>query len=196
MTIRNSAKNPILVEMGRESIVAYFRDGSVVIDDDVNLETSGKSVDFFIKPNGTPGDQFVISRSDLFRADAERWGPVRDRLADAQELNLAQGRLNHALVSAHEVIADFRWAVEHNTVRLEREGRDGPWQFRYRTQNEETLTFRVELSSGRKIALQSLTLEDEEDLRVVVRDPSLLQPFQKKLNLLLVQYQRLSRSWP
>jgi hypothetical protein len=210
MTVKNSKIQTHIeaVELTGEIIEVKLNHGARLIDGDPKTESRRHlpTVDFFIKPydpEGADNDKVVVrrvtdfeakrdqSRQERFRADASRWGPVRDRIADTEELEEAQGLFNLALGVAERVIGEFAREVEAGRVIRASQGMMNFVKLSYTSPRGERMSCTAYYANGatpeEPRRLVSFAIDDtlggpnSDRVRIDVSDPAFIHRLRDKL---------------
>ena len=165
------------------------------------------SVDYFIKPfdpNGSPDNSQVIvrsvtpfeaehdqSRQERFRADASRWGPVRERLADREELDQAQGIFTFACSVANRVVREFTLEAQAGRVTQTSQGEMNYVRLSYTSPRGEHMACIAYYENGPNPGdprrLVSVTIDDtiggpgSDRVRIDVSDPAIIDRLRPSL---------------
>jgi len=206
MTVRvpktNSSIEAVEIREGR--IEVKLDHGATLVDDDANSEKGGMpSVDFFIKPldpNGFDNGNVIVrsdtdsSKQSRFLADAQRWGPVREKLAELEELQEAQRMFNFGHSLAQQVVREFSAQVEMGKVTQSAQGAMDFVKLAYTSPRGEkmacTAYYQKAEGFGKSRRLVSFTIDDSfgksiGSLRVEVSDPAILNRLRARLEPLL-----------
>ncbi|MCE9625386.1 MAG: hypothetical protein K8R69_08055 [Deltaproteobacteria bacterium] len=188
-----------LVEMTAEEIRASYSDGSLEVDADAASEaSSARTVDVFVQPKEQSAYNHLLITEERFRGLARLWGEVRSTPADREERAAAQESFEAAEARARIVFRDFSTAVKTGKVGVRREAPNRPYELYY--QDPTTgMTRRFHLyppegSEGKTaVPFSTLSLEEEDGIRVVISNPKLLSHLRVKLDSLYAEMRKLNR---
>ena len=194
VTPSKTARKLQMVEFFSDQIRVSYSDGSLEIDANVQEEAAtGKSagVDIFIRPKEFPDNNVFIVSQERFRSQAALWGPVRGKLGLVDERQAAQEAFNYAESRARMVLGDFSEAVRQGQVFLRKAADRRSFELAYRdpkTRQERIFWLYGGSPTDGNSAFTSLSLEEEDRVRVSVSDGTLLAPLRSRL-------QALYREW-
>lgn len=185
-------RKPQLVEFFADRIAVSYNDGSLEIDADAAQEkpSEPRSVDVFINPKEFPENNLFIVSQERFRGIAQLWGPVREKLAQREELDHAQQSFNAFEGRARIIFGDFSEAVKRGTVRLQKNAQTQRYELIYRdpriTDRVVEHVFRLYGEAGKPF--QTLSLEESDGLRASISHPEMLKPLRATLDPLYREY--------
>lgn len=195
----NTHRKLQLVEFFADQIRASYNDGSMEIDANLQEEVArglSAEVDIFIPPREYPdSDAFIVSQ-ERFRAQAALWGPVRDKLSQREENTRAQIDFRYAETRARIVFRDFAEAVRQGKVSIKKNEAQKSYDLVYldpRSGIERSFHLYGNATRGERKSFQSLSLEEEDQVRVSISDERLLAPLRAQLDPIFSQWQRKNR---
>lgn len=196
--VRMVAEN---IELSGDRIEVRLREGGTLVDSDLRQERAAThprspSVDFYIKPivENSPDNGKVVLREERFRRDAQRWGSVREKMAERLELQEIQVKFNFVNSFAQRVLGEFRRELESGRVAPSTQTASSV-ALSYTSPRGEAMTCVVSYTGGEDSEhprrLISFSIEDtiggpgSERISVNVRDPAILEPLRQNLERLI-----------
>ena len=195
----NTQRKLRMVELSAQEIRASYSDGSLEIDANVAEELSkgrAPEVDIFIRPKELSDNNFFIVSEERFRGQASLWGPVREKLGQSEERQVAQTAFNFANDRARVVVGDFARALTKGDVFLRKVESSGRFEIAYRDPRSGVVRGLQLFGDGpsvRNPKFHRIDLEEEDGVRVSVSDERLLAPLRNRLEPLYREWLRKNR---